>query len=280
MILCRPMLASRLMRALSVVVFLGTLLVARGAAAQTSDLDRLIYNLANDEDFRVRTQAALALGASKSDRAVSPLCSALADFNTTVRAASAAALGRLGMTAGQSCLEKRLETESSDVVKETIKKAIDVIKSGGGGAEPVFDGSTKFYISVGKTTDKTGRNTPEVDQIVRRAMTGKVGQTPGFLLAPGAETPAEAKARLAAHSTVKAFFLSPGISPPDYSGGNLKVNIEVAMLTYPEKNLIGSYSVNLTEPGVSPGSTENENELIRMVAERAVDKFAKIAPNQ
>jgi hypothetical protein len=60
----------------------------------------------------------------------------------------------------------------------------------------------------------------------------------------------------------------------------LKVKIEVAMLSYPEKNLIGSYSVNLTEPGVSPGSVENENELIRMAAERAIDKFATIAANQ
>jgi hypothetical protein len=79
---------------------------------------------------------------------------------------------------------------------------------------------------------------------------------------------------------VKAFFLSPSVSPPDYANGNLKVKIEVAMLTYPDKNLIGSFSVNLTEPGVSPGSTENENELIRMAAERAIDKFAGIAPNQ
>jgi hypothetical protein len=38
-------------------------------------------------------------------------------------------------------------------------------------------------------------------------------------------------------------------------------------------------SVNLTEPGVSPGSTENENELIRMLAERAMEKFSAIAPN-
>jgi hypothetical protein len=100
------------------------------------------------------------------------------------------------------------------------------------------------------------------------------------LAAPATETPAEAKRRLGAHSGVKAFFLSPGVAPPDYSNGNLKVKIEVAMLSYPEKNLIGSYSVNLTEPGVSPGSTDSENDLIRMAAERAVDKFATIAPNQ
>jgi hypothetical protein len=229
----------------------------------------------------VRTQAALALGASKSERAVTPLCSALGDANTTVRAASAAALGRLALRSGQGCLEKRLSSESSDVVKATIQKAIDAIKGGGaGGAEPAFGGDSKFYISIGKTTDKTGRSGAEVDNIVRAAMTSKVGQTSGFVAAPPNETPAEAKRRLAAHAGVKGFFLSPGVAPPDYSNGNLKVKIEVAMLSYPEKNLIGSFSVNLTEPGVSPGSTESENDLIRMAAERAIDKFAVIAANQ
>jgi hypothetical protein len=275
------MLPSRSLRALSVLLFLGTLLLPVAAFAQGSDLQRLIYNLANNEDFRVRTQAALALGASKNEKAVMPLCSALADSNTTVRAASAAALGRLALRSGQDCLQKRLGSETSDVVKATIQKAIDAIKGGGAGnAEPVFDSDSKFYISIGKTTDKTGRNSQEVDGIVRSAMSAKLGQTAGFVAAPATETQAEAKKRLAAHAGVKGFFLSPGVAPPDYSNGNLKVKIEVAMLSYPEKNLIGSFSVNLTEPGVSPGSTENENDLIRMAAERAIDKFATIAANQ
>lgn len=260
-------------------MFLGTLLLSAVASAQSSDIDRLVYNLANSEDFRVRTQAALALGASKSERALGPLCGGLADSNTTVRAASAAALGRLAMKGGQDCLEKRLASESSDVVKATIQKALDVIKNGGG-AEPLFVADTKFYVGVGKTTDKTGRGTSEVDGLVRSAMMSKLGQTAGFLAAPGSETQAEAKKRLAAHPTVKGFFLSPSISAPDYANGNLKIKIEVAMLSYPDKNLIGSYSLNLTEPGVSPGSTQNENDLIKMVAERAIDKFAVIAPNQ
>jgi len=266
------------MRALSVGVFLCTLLLSSLAMAQTSDLDRLIYNLANSEDFRVRTQAALALGASRSERALPPLCTALADSNTTVRAASAAALGRLGAQAGQACLEKRLGIEVSDVVKATIQKALEVLKNGGG-AEPVFASDTKFYISISKTTDKTGRGTAEVDGIVRSAMTAKVGQTPGFLAAPAGETPAEAKRRLGAHAKVKGFFLSPVIST-EYSGDNLKVKIDVAMATYPDKNVFGNFSFFLKEGGVSPGCTSDENDLIFSVAERAVDKFATIAPNQ
>ncbi len=281
MISSRAMLPSFTTRALSVLLLLGSWCVAGSAWAQASDVDRLIYNLASSDDFRVRTQAALALGASKSERAVTPLCMALTDANTTVRAASAAALGRLSQRKGQDCLEKRLAVETSDVVKATIQKALSVIKSGGaGGAEPAFVSDTKFYIAIGKTTDKTGRQSGEVDAIVRGAMQDKVGQTPGFLAAPSEETLADAKRRLAKRASVKGFFLSPGVLPPDYSNGNLKIKIEVAMLSYPDKNLIGSYSVNLTEPDVSPGSTQNENELIRMAAERAIDKFAPIAQAQ
>ena len=269
------MLPSRAMRALSVLVFLGTLLVSSLASAQGNDLERLIYNLANSEDFRVRTQAALALGASKSDRAVTPLCSALADYNTTVRAASAAALGRLALPAGKTCLEKRLGDESSDVVKATIEKALEVIKSGGG-AEPAFVNDTKFYVSIGKTTDKTGRGTSEVDSIVRAAMTAKMGETPGFLAAPNGETKEAAKKRLGAHAGVKGFFLSPVVTA-EYSGDGLKVKIDVAMATYPDNAVFGNFSLFLRESGVSPGSTSEENDLIRAAAERAIDKFAPVA---
>jgi hypothetical protein len=115
--------------------------------------------------------------------------------------------------------------------------------------------------------------------MVRAAMSAKLGQTAGFLAAPAAETPADAKRRLGKHPGVKGFFLSPVISA-EYAGDALKVKIDVAMATYPDKNVFGSFSFFLKEPGVAPGSTDNENELIRMVAERAVDKFAAIAPNQ
>ena len=48
----------------------------------TDRIDTLAYRLAHDDDFRVRTQAALALGATHSTRAVHPLCGGLDDSNT------------------------------------------------------------------------------------------------------------------------------------------------------------------------------------------------------
>src|SRR5262245_35232284 len=95
-------------------------------AQGTGDVERMVQNLRGGSDFRVRTQAALALGASKTDRAVQPLCSALADSNTTVRAAAAAALGKLQL-GGAQCLEDRLKSEPSDTVKAAIQKAMDLV---------------------------------------------------------------------------------------------------------------------------------------------------------
>ena len=247
---------------LSGVGFLG----ARPALAEDADLDHLLQNLSNGADFRIRTQAALALGASKSKRAVEPLCSGLSDSNATVRAASAAALGRLHL-GGSECLQKRLANEPSDTVKAAIQKALD----------PVFTSETKYYLSIGKTTDKTGRSGDEIDALVHGAMAGAAALLPVFAVAPAGETLQDAKRRLAPHGAVKSYFLSPRIGPPDYSGGNLTVKLEIAMFSYPGKALIGNYTTKLTESGVSPGDLDSENDLIKTAGERALDKFTQIA---
>ena len=83
------------MRRLALAALLGGVgfMTVRSALAEESaDVDHLVQNLSSGSDFRIRTQAALALGASKSRRAVEPLCTGLNDQNATVRAASAAAL--------------------------------------------------------------------------------------------------------------------------------------------------------------------------------------------
>ncbi|HEY4104812.1 MAG TPA: HEAT repeat domain-containing protein, partial [Polyangiaceae bacterium] len=234
------------------VVFIAT----RPALADDADVDHLVQNLSNGSDFRIRTQAALALGASKSKRAVQPLCSGLNDANATVRAASAAALGRLHL-GGSECLQKRLTNESSDTVKSAIMKALD----------PVFTSETKYYLAIGKTADKTGRGGDEIDSLVRGAMAGGAGAQSMFAVAPAGETVTDAKRRLGAHSGVKPFFLSPKLAAPEYGGAGLTVRLEIAVLNYPEKTLIGSYTTKLTEPGVTSPDRASENDLIKTAAE-------------
>ena len=152
-------------------------------------------------------------------------------------------------------------------MKAAIQKALD----------PVFTSETKYYVAIGKTSDKTGRSGDEIDGIVHGAMASAAAGMPVYAIAPSGETAADAKRRLGGHGGVKAVFLSPRVPPPDYSNGNLTIRVEIAMFSYPDKSLIGSFTQKLTQQGVSSPDKETENDLLRDTATRALEKFTKAA---
>lgn len=242
-----------------------------GVASAKDSVATLSKRLRDASDFRVRTQAALALGVSKSESAVKPLCKGLEDSNTTVRAASAAGLGRLKL-GGKSCLEKRLKDERSSAVKSSIKRALSNLEEDDG---PTITKSTEIYVSIGKATDKTGRKSGDVDSIVRKTLSKAAAGMSGYAVAPESETASEAKKLLSKYPKAKAFYLSPKVQKPDYSGGNLTIRFEIAIFTYPGKALKGMVPVKLTQQDVSSEDTSAESELIKMAAERAMEKFSK-----
>lgn len=247
------------------------------ALAQTK-IEQLARRLTSSEDFRVRTQAALALGASNDKRAVAPLCRGLGDQNTTVRAAAAAALGKLKQ-GGSECLKRRLKEETSATVRASIEKALGDVTTEVE-PEPELTAATQYYVAIDKPADNTGRDesgAKQLDGLIRTAMSKTAADLEGFVVAPKSETLAQAKKRLAKFSQVKGFLLSPRVEKPKYEGGNLTVRIEVAIFTYPGRALKGSIPVKLTQQGVSSTDEASENELIQMAAERAMTKFAQNA---
>lgn len=242
---------------------------AQGAWAQQANLDRLIAALKNGGDFRVQTQAALALGASKNPAAVAPLCSALSDPNTTVRAAAAAALGKLAL-GGTNCLKARLASEPSESVRASIQKAIEAIEDG---AEPVINESTRFYIQLGKVTDKSGRKDASVDKLFRDAFRSAAREAGGIAFAPANETPEKAKQRLAKYKSIRAFYLAPTVPAFDYSGGNLTVKVSIVVFSYPGRVMLGTFTRTASISGVDMGDTESEDELLRYAGESALKNF-------
>ncbi len=258
--------------ALGLAVLLLALGVTRSAQAEDR-VSRLSKLLTGSDDFRVRTQAALALGASKTKRAVDPLCAGLDDASTSVRAASAAALGKL-KKGGAKCLEDRLGAESKTSVKSVIKKALASL--GGGEAAPAIGEGTDYYVAI-DVTDKTERGDKSAAARVRKGM-GKAAQKLGnFALAPSGESRDQAAKLLAKHSGLKAFLLSTKVKQPKYANGDLSVKLEVAIFTYPGRALKGTYTVKLTQQGTSSEDTASENQLIEMCSERAMEKFSKAA---
>jgi hypothetical protein len=236
-----------------------------------------IHELANNQDFRVRTQAALTLGTSGEGRAVEPLCRALDDNKAAVRAAAAAALGKLAL-GGIDCLEKHEATEATDSVKNAIVKALQSIRAKGEGSsvpEGVIDSTTRFYISIGKTADNTQRKKSKVNDVVRVALIKSLLKQKGITVGPDGETKAQYQKRIAGKKGIKGFLLSPKVQSPEYGDDSITVRFEIAILTFPEKALKGMIPVKLTQQGSVKKSDASEDELISMAVERAVEKLMK-----
>jgi hypothetical protein len=255
---------------------LGLALVLSSAGqAEAQDAVGKQITLLKSEDFRVRTQAALALGASKDKRALVPLCQALDDSNRTVRIATASALGRLRL-GGKGCLERRLGVEDQDAVRTSIERALEAVGEGGGAGEaaPAIDSATKYYVALGNVVNAP---TSTIAGRVRVNMVRAAKSLGGYAIAPEAETPAQAQIVLKKHPSVKGFYLAPTLAKPVYQGGNLTIQLSIAMLSYPDKVLLGQFPVRLTQEGVSENNPQAELELISMAAEIAMQKFAKHA---
>lgn len=257
---------------------LGLLLFPRPARADQRT-GYLADQLRTNDDYRVRTQAALALGASGDDAAVKPLCDGLGDSNASVKVAAAAALGKLGKPSGLPCLQNAGKKESVPSVKSQIEKSIASLQGGGSGgsgpaAPPPPGADTKVYVAI-QVTNKTGRPAPEIETIVRSAMQSKILSKAGYAVAPKTETSAQG-GQLIKSKKLKGFFLIATVESPVYSGGNLSQVVRVSMWTYPEKALQGEFAPKLTQSGTSAGDIQSENVLMKMCVENAIETFQKV----
>ncbi|WP_281318140.1 HEAT repeat domain-containing protein [Polyangium sp. y55x31] len=235
----------------------------------------LVQQLKTSEDFRVRTQAALALGASGDDAAVKPLCDALADANDSVKVAAAAALGKLGKPTGLPCLQTAIKNEKSASAKTQMQKSIDTLKNGGGVPAPPPPGpDTKYYVAI-EISNKTKRPAAEIETIVRAAMQTKLLGKAGYAVAPKGETAAQG-GKVVNGKKLKGFYLIASVEPPVYENGNLTQIVRVSMWTYPGKALQGEFSPKLTQSDTPKTDVQSENVLMKMCVENAIDSFAKI----
>lgn len=238
------------------------------------------------DDFRVRTNAALALGATNDDTAVAPLCRGLDDPSEVVRQAVAVGLKRLARSSALDCLRRRAGVESNSSVKLQIQRAIEAIEAagggggggsgstGGGGGDAPYVAGAKYYVSISPVANKSDRAQGDVDRIVRGAVASKLAQLGEYQLAPAGESNAAAKAVIAKRQ-LKGFYLAVSLEPLDYSDGSLRVRVKIAVFSYPGKDLRGEVPAGATFPGARPGDHGAEDQLMSVVAGRAAELFAQ-----
>lgn len=98
------------------------------APAHAQDRNALVRALTSGSDFRVRVQAAFAMGNSRDATYRSNLERALRDSNPAVRAAAATALGRLGSRSALSAL-RRAQRDSSAAVRLQAERSIRTLSA-------------------------------------------------------------------------------------------------------------------------------------------------------
>lgn len=278
-------LLARMTRGALFAAALSATLVTLAPRAAYADAERVKFlaDKLSSDDPRVRTSAALALGASNEDGAVDPLCGALKDSAEVVRQASAVALKRLGRSTAVPCLQARLENESNDGVKIAIGRALESIGAGSGGGGGGGDDDkikqnkdAKYYISLSTIANSTGRAQTEVEKIVVKAIRAKLEAAGTVQLAPSKESADDAKQTIK-NRKMSGFYLAIAVDKFDYSNGNLRVKVKIGVFTYPGKSLLGNVDKALTKEGVSSGDKSSEDQLLDMAAGAASAQFAENA---
>jgi hypothetical protein len=256
---------------------------APGTAYADAERVKFLADKLKSDDFRVRTNAALALGAANDDLAVEPLCGALADASEVVRQASAVAMKRLGRAKAVGCLKEREGRETNDGVKVAITRAIESISAGGdsgggGGADDKIkeNPSAKYYIALSTIANSTGRSQPEVESVIVKAMRTKLEAVGTIQIAPRTES-ADAARETMKKRKMNGFYLAIAVDKFDYSNGNLRVKVKIGVFTYPGKSLLGNVDKTLTKEGVSSGDKSSEDQMLDLAAGLASEQFAQNA---
>ena len=263
------------------------------ASAQTATrtdflIDRLKYPPMSgvSDDFRVRTNAALALGASDDDNAITPLCQALNDPSEVVRQAVAVALKRLARPSSGSCMKSRLDRETNASVKLQLQRAIEATGSAGGttggtastgGVDnfvPPLVPKAKYYIAISKVTNNTKRAQPDVDKVVLASIRNKIGTMNEYQLAPMTETPDGARAVMSKRGIKKGFYLSIAAESA-YTSEGLRVKVKCVVFSYPGKAMIAEMPTSLVNPSVRAADPSAEDNLMDMAAAHSVELFAQ-----
>jgi len=270
-------LLARTPRSLLALAIAALVMMVPAWALADPKVDDAADKLRNASDFRVRVQAALALGAANNVAAVKPLCDGLDDTNTAVRSAAAAALGKLGKKEGLPCLKNKVSAESNASVATQIRRSISQLE--GGRAAPLAkapDASSKYYVAIGTAKAKGDRSAGETDAIVQEAARSALAATAGYAIAPASESAAQA-GPVISRFKLKAYFLQPTVEEPKYEGGKLTITVRVTMFSYPNKALQGEFAPKLTQSGTPSKDKESEDALIKMAVGRAIESFIKVA---
>lgn len=207
-------------------------LVAPRIALADSRTDFLTRMLSESSQFRVRAQAALALGQRESEpTAVRALIGALRDTHPAVRAASAAALESLQASEALSPL-RAVRGDQDPAARSAIERAIAAIEKAGARPKlPEPSGPPTYYVAVGTPSTQADLSSTAL-RALRDHMLKQVAPIQGVRLAPENEPHAAATSVLKSKRLV-GYYLDSAVTKLEPKDGALRAQVSVIVGTYP-----------------------------------------------
>jgi hypothetical protein len=256
-------LVLRRLRSAFVALTCAMLLILNTGSVLGATVDELIDKLKNGSDFRVRMQAALELGKTKSPAGRVPLENALDDDNAAVRTAAAAALKIVGDKQSLPALEKH-KGDSSAAVKAQVEATIASLKS----ARAV---TTTVIVKLGKMGSakdiKPGKLLGDLEENTRQ----KFGELPGVKISDGSEDKKTPTVMITGH------IRKLGESK---DGDEIKISASVEYIVHkmPEQSIAGTVTGSASTKASPAEAKKRQQELRLMVLVAAVESAVRRAP--
>lgn len=237
---------------------------APSSAHADSKSDFLVRMLASSSQFRVRAQAALALGAANEAAVIEALSRALrSDDHPAVRAASASALERLRAPSSLAALKAALRDEDK-TVRAAAQRAVNEVERRTASVPasqptPIVPSDTSkgsvFYVGVGLPGSQVPSLSPSLLRGLREHLSREVVQIAGVRLAPENESRTAAERELRAQKMTGYFIDSSVTSLETKPDGSIRAQVSVVVGTYPGRDMRAMLSGAATVSGGGSGES-------------------------
>jgi HEAT repeat protein len=224
-----------MLRSLVASLLCSMMLLALGARAD-SRTDFLVEMVLDADQFRVRTQAALALGSRPSEpAAVRALTQALRDEHPAVRAASASSLERLGEKSALSAL-RSARKDRDPAVRSAVERAITALERPAPAAvsatQPTQPSNATYYVAVGTPSSQLGLASGALRGL-REHVVRQVAGLGTVRIAPENESQSAASSVLRS-AKLTGYYLDSSVTKVELKpDGALRAQVSIIVGTYP-----------------------------------------------
>ena len=308
MLLHRKPRVSVIVRAMLAAAVLALFFASAGAPARGQDRGGVVRVMRESRDFRARTRAALALGASADPTMSDALAGALRDPHPAVRAAAAQGLGRLG-TRTQIAALRLMARDAERSVRDAATSAIAAIETrypatpapttrpttpspiappvAPAAAPPVAElplprinwARTQIVVVLGSMENRSGYAHPPLAAMLRNEVLRSLGSVRGVGILP--DVPNEDADREIRRRRIRRYRLEGSIRhvTPEAPPRLLRVRCEVGVMVLddPGHNLRAALDGAAT--GTEPVRAQNRTQQEHSLAEQALQGAVRSAMN-